>query len=271
MSTTMQHHLESYCSHCSHVNTVIDPHEGTQVCLDCALVLEEYLDFDGSCHLPTTRLDDSVHRQISNNKKKETHWERNLVLDWLANGHIPPIYAADIVDLYKETCNNNSSTTPLPGQLQQSKQIEAKRLFHQNHPYQIQQRESLLALCLYETLKRQEIPRSLKEVCGLTGQRLTNLTLLLKKYFPYSKPIKPEDMVVRYCCRMGISRQDALQIEQGVQRSIKKNHSCTPSTVIASHVVKYVQEHNLKGFPVYEICRAFSTSPISVRRFLKHL
>ncbi len=211
-----------------------DVQEGTTVCTQCGLVLSDQLFLETRPAPVIAPIEDGVPGM---------YLERDRVLDWCFNGNIPVIYIMDVLKLYDRHVPASLKTTHT-------------------------QKDVLLATCLYETLKGQNIGRSLREICAITGQKHSALTQSLKRCFPHSEPLTPSVLVDRFCARLGLTHQESKAIKQYVEAIPQKN-SANPGTVLASHVHHFLKVHALRKVPLYKLCQEFGVSTVAVRRYTR--
>ncbi len=237
---------------CLHENTITDEHEGTVVCTQCGLVLENQIfagtDFPQHQANTTITIDEDMQQDQSKKMPSDDKlWM--LLTDWSWNGHIAPIYIEDAFSLYVDIKHRKKS--------KQSEQ----------HINSTTNESSVLAICLYEVLKRGGISRSLREVSGITGHSVRTLTQKLKQHFPQSRPIPPAQMVSRFCKRLGLSSTHTMTIEQEVAK-LSHTNSFNPATLIAAEIIIH-EKYWALGLTNQQICNTIGISPVAVRRYLK--
>ncbi len=160
----------------------------------------------------------------------------NDFIDFCHRGEIPIIYAQDMQQLFCEHVHCISAS----------------------------QKNTLKALCLYETLKNQHIARTLREVSALTGESVKSMGSLLKKVFPHSKDIDPKQLLSRFAGKLGLTRRQVCKIEK--QFKITPT-TVNPSSVVAGLIAKFVSNESL-GIHLNEISDVCGVTCVAIRRYL---
>ena len=245
---------------CKHSYPAIDEREGTEVCTLCGLVLSSNVmleaphnnnsyNNDNSCQIiPATAERNSTSFACPaapewKKSKKRSLLYRHL-LDISFNGNIPVTIAADSL------CNYDK--------LVQTGQLRITR----------GDQMAIIAACLYEALKYCGCARSLREIATLTGQSVTVIGKMLKRYFPSSMPISPTDMAFRAAMQIGLSRRLATQLEKRLER-VERKTSVSPSTILGAHLTMLVKNEGL-DISTQEICKTLGISQVAIRRYLKY-
>jgi transcription initiation factor TFIIIB Brf1 subunit/transcription initiation factor TFIIB len=224
---------------CTHDVVTTDYHEGTEVCLQCGTVVNDSLLLwnDGTEHQNTAVQTTPTSGDASNEPYLET------VLDFCENACIPRRCATDVLRLYHRAAESSSS------------------------PYPSFKNKQVLAICLYETAKRQNIPRSLREVAAFTGFQTCQLAQLQKKYFPQSAPLLPHDLLTRFGSQLGLKRNQIIALERRISLA-KVTNACNPGTVASAYIVQFVEEQGLR-LSTPDICKVSGVSAVAVRRYIR--
>lgn len=128
------------------------------------------------------------------------------------------------------------------------------------------------ALTLYVILLHQKIPRTLKEICSVTG---SNTNILWKSLAEYQKTsgdvsiIHPIDLTERACSILGLSFQNSNQIKKKVLSTYNNFPNHHPSSIVGMNIYTHCKENKVK-LSMKEIAEHLSISVISIRRLLKH-
>ncbi len=216
---------------CEHDNTVEDLQTGTVICTDCAYLIDTPV----FAMAPVTE---------KNEKEEPCYDALTLVFaDLCFNTHLSPIYALDMALLFKTV-------------------IEEKQITYL-------QKSTLIALCFSEVLKRENVPRTLKEISGVTGESLKSLGALMKEVFPNSPQVRPHQIVSRFCGKLDIHRRHAIKIEHELETLVQVN-SVSPDTLAAAAIADYVKSNAL-GVKLTEIADVCGVTQVSIRRQLKRL
>ena len=162
-------------------------------------------------------------------------------VDLCQNGHVPVIYANDMSALFQTVIKNKEVS--------------------------IHQKDILIAVCFYESLKRQFIPRTIKETAGLTGQSIKSIIALLRTVFPSSVDLKPYQVIARFCGKLGIHRRHAMKIEKSLAKYEQYN-SVSPETIAAAVITMYCRDRALEPC-ISEISSVCGLSDTSIRRQIR--
>ena len=129
------------------------------------------------------------------------------------------------------------------------------------------QKEALIGTIFYEVLKQEKVPRTLKEVSALTGIKIKAMMTILKKMFPQSGDLRPQEIVHRFCGKLGLMGVHAMRIERAV--SDRRGQDATsPDTVCASIIYQYVKAQEI-AIKTKSICDVCGVSRVSINRFLR--
>ncbi len=256
MSFHGQGHAEIICPHTITGVVAIDG-ESTGACHDCRYALMEKGGGGGG-----DNFDDNHSGMVYNPIQDrycflpEDGGDVNKALcdqvlyDWFSNVHIPPIFIQDVLEVYERVGQDQDGPPDAPPPSGQPVHV------------------GLLATSVYVTLKKEGIPRTLREISAMTGVSHKHLTSLLKKHFPRDRPVQPQDLVMRFVCQLGLTRREALHINNIIW---SRAHSCNPATVVAGHIVQYLKQNNRTDITAKTVCTELGVSPVSVRRYLKRI
>ncbi len=227
-----EHHESNGSDGCQHANILEDIETGSTICTDCAFIIDT-LPLFGATFEPQQEL-----------RTDENHDVLTMVfVDLCFNSNISPIFAQDMAALFKSVI--------------------------ENHQITYLQKSTLIALCFSEVMKRENAPRSLKEISGLTGEPLKSLVALMKEVFPRSIQVQPHQLVGRFCGKLNIHRRHAMQIEKKLTSLIQVN-SVSPDTVAAAAITDHVR-NNALGIQLQQISEVCGITQVSIRRQLRRL
>ena len=127
------------------------------------------------------------------------------------------------------------------------------------------------ALTLYIILLHQKIPRTLKEICSVTGSNTNNLWKSLADYQKLSGDISiihPIDLTERVCSIIGLSFQHSIQIKKKVLSTYNNFPNHHPSSNVGMNIYTHCKEQKIK-LSIKEIAEHLGISVISIQRLLK--
>ena len=219
---------------CFHKKTIDDDREGTEVCLDCGLVLQEIL-------LPGTPL--KTTRTFST-REGEPELTRHLC-DVIAHAEIPMCVVSPTLDYYKQ----------LRGELASHRPKFTDKV--------------LLAYALYETLNRENISRTVQEIAFFTDcseKKLWNVESALNLEKTLSSPL---DYVERYATQVNLTFSDVKKIKEKIG-SLACFYSAKPQCVVALALYMHCLENKLKC-SLKNICQVCSVSPTNVHHMMRKM
>ncbi|BFZ20126.1 hypothetical protein BsWGS_23165 [Bradybaena similaris] len=80
---------------------------------------------------------------------------------------------------------------------------------HKLTPLRTYSRNTLMATCMYIACRQEGVPRTIKEICGVTdvsSQDMKNAITISTKYLEIRLPAQtPEDYMDRFCCKLQLS------------------------------------------------------------------
>jgi transcription initiation factor TFIIIB Brf1 subunit/transcription initiation factor TFIIB len=219
---------------CNHSQTVDDEKEGTCVCTECGLVLEQLM----------------FHSAVSKGEWSESHKFYDVLLflkDVCANACLPE-YVISYAYSYFEKLKVDPKINP--------------HIYNNN---------TVAAYALYETLSRHEIPLMVNEVeyfTGIPAQKIFNLEGCL--YFSDTLN-NPQDFVERYCVLMGNLTYYDIKIIKGIAGNMYGMGDIRPNTIVAALIYLYSKEVNIKQDmkTICEICCVSSGNVYKIIRSLR--
>ena len=235
---------------CDHFSTINDCDSSSVVCKECGIVLQSIY------YSPNTNLFYSEEKQ--NNE--------STIDDYASSSsNTPCIIHTKLLYEFQDFCDRGHISKMFVYPAYQKFQYLLKNFRHQC----LSNRDASIGVCLYETLKENDVPRSLKEISQITAQSSQNLARLLNHFFPNTSTIRPEKMIFRFGRNLDFLPSHLLKIEKMIEVIIPSlNDSTHPLTIVAAFLCLYAKNFTL-GKTQTDICEQVGVTPISVRRFLK--
>ena len=216
---------------------ILDSREGTIICLDCSLVLDERtFPIDSSStassrgHEPST-LDGAVHRLFS--------WcqltQNRVLQDWTANAHIPDYIVSISLTKLKSILRSQ-------GAAEQIARVSVGI-------------DEVTALALYYSLIDEEIPRPLRSIAALTETSLKALDRL-SDIFPhanYLTPLKASIWMPSLSYFLDLSYKEE-QLICGKADDVQEKYSFSPITILTAIIFRFYKWR--------EEQTAFNSSPV---------
>ena len=252
---------ECYLGH----TPILDHTTGTEVCVNCAHVLNEFLTYD-EVHYKTPILSQP------NNNHFDVKIDGEPIISILQK-------IGDKLHLYESSMNNC---------LMEFFRIKSKmtQMLHehfagpQKNRRQLLSNKNLLVYSIYTTLKFEECPRSLKEICYYAGGIPFNAIHQIEKFFCSQdkhnsllttkrlKPISAKDLILSHYTYLDmICFDDVNQILKLLD--IIKPNSFSPSTTAAGLVYLYVKFIKKCKITFVLTSALFKVTSMSVQRFVK--
>lgn len=130
----------------------------------------------------------------------------------------------------------------------------------------------LLAVCLYEVLKRDNIPRSIKEIAALTGCSEKKMNKCINEYFPNSLDILPHQMINRVAQNLGFKRKQALKMEEDMKQyeEYAVDDDASPATKVSFAIMNAVKKHSL-GIEPAQVVNHLGISITALKRYTKKM
>ena len=252
---------ECYLGH----TPILDHTTGTEVCANCALVLDEFLTYD-EVHFKTP-----IYSK-QNFKHFDIKIEGEPVVSILQK-------IGDRLHLYESTMNNclmefyrvKSKMTQM---------MQENFAVPQKNKRQLLSDKNLLVYSIYTTLKFEECPRTLKEICYYAGEIPFNAIHQIGKFFCSSnkpnfllktkrlKPISAKDLILSHYTYLDIICFDDVNQILKLLDNIKPN-SFSPSTTAAGMVYLYVKFIKKCKITFVQTSALFKVTGMSVQRFIK--
>lgn len=242
--------------------TLLDHTTGTLVCTSCAHVLQEGLSYE-EFHL------NKYHSQQSSGIiESATTIDYEPAIDYLHK-------VGDRLNLCQSTIDNSwnkylKTKTKMQRLLSLKKSQKNRRILLDN--------KNLLVYSLYNTLKLEACPRSIREICWHTGGHLHSIHLIEKfldmkandggEVKPRLKPISAKDIILSHYTYIDeFTFEDVKQINHLLNSILPCNFS--PLSTAAGIVYLYI--NNIKKSKPQSLCQVsnlFRVSEMSIRRFV---
>lgn len=219
---------------CQHLSLVIDEHEGTEICIDCAKVVSDLI-----C-MPAVQLDQQFECSVE--PEKEICLLKKTFLESISALNLSYSLVDKCLNEYKKICS-----------------IEKCK-------------KDLAAYVLYYVLLKSDTPHSIKEITAVTGIS-TNIIWKIQselqqtKVSSHSYSLQPIDLLNRACTYLNMNYTDVKRIQSRLNKLKQKNFN--PATVVGAHIYKYCKENNLKQITLKEVSKTVGISVMSIQRYLK--
>ena len=217
---------------CSHMNLVFDHHEGTEVCTDCGIVVSSLL-FHNEARPPIT-----IHYDVFNGRHNE-------FTDYVSSLNLPYSFISfcenELKSLNKLNVGDHSIKT--------------------KHAY-----------VLYNVLKTQHCPRTLKEIASVTGATTTKIWKLqstvqsIVKSAQLFDDVSPADILERTCSYLNTPFDVMDRIKQELDNLPDQNNH--PATIVGAFIYKNTlkTKHQVS---LKRIATTLGISVMSIQRYIK--
>ena len=255
--------------HCKSYAIISDQHTGDDICSGCGIVCDSLQQQQINY---TKNFDDFADIKNKHIFRSGAVNEEHLqLIDICTNANLPVRYAHEANMLYIQTLkklitNARERKNQLCSQFPKS---ELKQLLKTNLKKAVKQ--NLLLLCLYETLITNDAAHTLKEVCGLSGASLSQLSYYQKLYFPQSPPILPIHILHRMATKIGYTKQEILKIEHDICNGrYTYTEDYRPSTILAAILwINNKKREKAKRLDLDLICEVCGVSKSTVDRYIR--
>lgn len=209
---------------CEHINQVIDEHEGTIICLDCSHVI-----------LNQILLPSYPEENVEEKKNYDSNFciYHQFIKDCCHRGHIIDVYARKSIECFEK----------LKGRINTDHKVDAL---------------SLAAYSIYHTLKEENVPRSLRMICTLTGTSVKAFRSIEHKYMSTPKSTNVHQMLHSKHHYFGLNNQDLKQL-QNIALNYK-NKSFSPNTLSAALIHLYLKHKSVPS-NVKSVANIFQITP----------
>ena len=216
---------------CDHFNTIHDDREGTYICTDCGLVLEESycreVPFNAIIENDCDKLDDAY----------------KFLQNVCEMGHLGKCFIEYAITLTKK----------LKFQIKECKYKEV----------------DLAVYALYETLHRFDSPRTPQEICYLSGMDISTLWKIEKEMnHPHIIASDPTMFVERYCSYLDLSFWDKKIITEIARNMYGMGNK--PNCLVAVATYLYCKQNNLST-SLKSICEVCGVSTSNVHKIVRNM
>ena len=138
-------------------------------------------------------------------------------------------------------------------------------------------KEEDLSICvfyLYETLKEEKAPRSMRHISDFSGVSMKSLWNAQKKTESQSNIMLEDEyatLLENHMFRNSLCDSDLIIIKESLRLSVLNRRHFTPATVIASIIYLYCKQKKKKKITMKTIAIEFKISQMSIYRCCKHL
>lgn len=219
---------------CNHENTVICQTEGDIVCCDCGLVIDHSLTrYETHATQESTRIYNEV-----NYHSLDGYFD---VANFCSRFHIEDCASVSkIFEEYKKV----------------KKEIRFKK-------------EEIISYVIYQFLKSENLPRSMKEVSKYMSVSSNSLWKIERSQSWKLPSSTPKQLLETYYRHMDLSFKDMIAISELIESFQSSTTSFAPSSVCSGLCYFYCKEKKIQT-SMKKIACIFHTSVMSIHRFLKH-
>ena len=219
---------------CNHENTVICQTEGDIVCCDCGLVIDHSLTrYETHATQESTRIYNEV-----NYHSLDGYFD---VANFCSRFHIEDCASiSKIFEEYKKV----------------KKEIRFKK-------------EEIISYVIYQFLKSENLPRSMKEVSKYMSVSSNSLWKIERSQSWKLPSSTPKQLLETYYRHMDLSFKDMIAISELIESFQSSTTSFAPSSVCSGLCYFYCKEKKIQT-SMKKIACIFHTSVMSIHRFLKH-
>ena len=128
-------------------------------------------------------------------------------------------------------------------------------------------KNTLLATSIYIACKQNQVPRTMKEICSLTGCEIKSLGRYEKLVSEQHFPTNASDYIDRFGCKLHLKFQQIRKVKSFL-RSSKINQTFSPVNVAAAALYKILQADNL------DMCDIVSVTGVpsaTIHRIVKYI
>lgn len=216
---------------CIHKSTVEDYREGTVVCIDCGLVVDDKLMSVGPI----------VKSKMLESEKMREDQLSNYLADIVANNMIPTYIIPVTINYFKCVKNKlNNGGKRFPDKI-------------------------IIAYALYESLHSEGIPRTAQEIAYFSNcpaSKLWDIESILNLNQSLGNPV---NYIERYCTLLGLKYSDTKLVKSRVE---KMNQVARPQCLAALALYLYCKENQLK-ISLKTICDVCAVSTTNIHAMLR--
>ena len=219
---------------CLHENTVICQTEGDIVCCDCGLVIDDSL----------TRYETHAIQEATSTYYDMNHYSMDDYFDianFCSRFHIEDYASVSkIFEEYKKV----------------KKEIRFKK-------------EEIVSYVIYQFLKSENLPRSMKEVSKYMLVSSNSLWKIERSQSLKLPSSTPKQLLETYYRHVGLSFKDMIAVSDLIDSFQNLDTSFAPSSICSGLCYFYCKEKKIQT-SMKKIAGIFHTSVMSIHRFLKH-
>ena len=217
---------------CPHLNHVIDEREGSIICLDCSFVISDHL-----------FVADSSILYHDYNEITQYNKHHEFIKDTCDRMHIINSFTQKSIDCFED-------------------------FFKKLEPKQKVDGYIVAAYSIYDTLKRENVPRSLNMISYFTGISWKKLSNFEKKYQKKPNSTNVKQTLTTNYRHFNLTLSDLYNLI-GISNSFKKT-SFSPNTLAASLIYLYCK-NNLIQCKLYAVVSTFQVTATAIYRCMKYI
>ena len=243
-------------SECIEHSEVIDQHTGTIVCLDCSRVID-----NGLTHFEVNQQKYSTFQENLKDEEEKINGEN----------------VTELLDKISDKLHLNQSSIDLAywEYKKNTKKIEKILKYPNKKPFLSP--EIILIFSIYTALKKHSCPRSIKEVCNISGLPECTKVLKLGAFLEKNKgddtpsirlrPMNAKDVILtHYMYIEDFSFEDVKQMNL-IINTLEKN-TFSPTTTAAGVVYLYAKTVKSKKQTLNQVSSLFHVTTMSIQRFI---
>ena len=243
-------------STCFQHSTIIDQSTGTIVCVDCSRVLDQ-----GLTHFEVNQQKYSTLQENLKDGKEKINGEN----------------VSQLLEKISDKLHLNQSSIDLAywEYKKNTKKIEKILNYPNKKPFLSP--EIILIFSIYTALKKHSCPRSIKEVCNISGLPECTKVLKLGAFLEKNKgddtpsirlrPMDAKDVLLtHYMYIEGFSYEDVKQMINRIN-TLEKN-TFSPTTTAAGVVYLYAKTVKSKKQTLNQVSSLFHVTTMSIQRFI---
>ena len=220
---------------CSHENTVICHTEGDTVCVDCGLVVEDFLTHN------------ETHAFQTFSKSFYHFTECDFSKDYY-----------DIVHLCSRFHLDDGHT--ISRIYEKYLRVKNEKKFR---------KEEIISFVMYQFFKSENVPRSMKEISENTSISKNKLWKIERSQNYKLPSSTPKQLLETYFTHLNLSFKDKIAISDLIDSFKWTETSFAPSSICSGLCYFYCKEKKIH-MSMKKVAAVFHVSVMSVHRFLKH-